>query len=446
MNGRWLITALQSLIPLIGMACLSGCAAITNPIANGVPAHLLPPELLAESQEAHEQVPLDRLQVRPPAEYRLDTGDIIGVYIEGALGERDQVPPINFPQVGDLPPSIGFPIPVGEEGTVPLPLVQRVKVAGLTLDEAQEAITRAYTQEGRVFLQPDQARILVTLVRPRQARVLVIREDAPSTRPSLNDPTFRLFGSAPTLGEQQQGTGAVLELPETEADVLRALARTGGLPGPTAASEVIIYRQGTGPDGYKLPQPWQATRPADSESEPSVVRLPLRIRPNERWPFTEEDVRLRSGDIVFVPPRETDVYYTGGLLPAREVPLPRDNDIRVVEALLRVGGSVVSGGTLVGGFNQTTSAVTGIDRSSPSLLTVLRRTPGGGQVNIRVDLNRALRDPRENLLVQPGDVLVLQETPAEAVSRYFTNIFSVGIFGRVIDRQDAEGTATVQFP
>jgi hypothetical protein len=210
---------------------------------------------------------------------------------------------------------------------------------------------------------------------------------------------------------------------------------------------VIIYRQGRGPEGYALSDDWQAQRPpADGDADRGVVRLPLRIRPGQRWPFTEEDVRLRTGDIVFVPPRETDVYYTGGLLPAREVPLPRDNDIRVVEAILRIGGSVVSGGTLVGGFNQTTSAVTGIDRSSPSLLTILRRTPGGGQVNIRVDLNRALRDPRENLLVQPGDVLVLQETPAEAVSRYLTNVFSVGIFGRVFERQDAEGTATVQLP
>ena len=172
----------------------------------------------------------------------------------------------------------------------------------------------------------------------------------------------------------------------------------------------------------------------------------MRIKPGSEKPFTEEEIRLRSGDIVFVPPRETDVYYTGGLLPAREVPLPRDNDIRVVEAILRVGGSVVSGGALVGGFSQTTTLVTGIDRSSPSLLTVLRQTPNGGQVNIRVDLNLALRDPRENLLIQPGDVLVLQETPSEAISRYLTNVFNVGLLGRYLDRQDATGTATLQLP
>ena len=65
--------------------------------------------------------------------------------IEGALGDRDQLPPINFPEIGNLAPSFGFPIPVGEGGTVLLPLVKKVKVAGLTLEEAQEEINKAYT-------------------------------------------------------------------------------------------------------------------------------------------------------------------------------------------------------------------------------------------------------------------------------------------------------------
>ena len=43
-----------------------------------------------------------------------------------------------------------------------------------------------------------------------------------------------------------------------------------------------------------------------------------------------------------------------------------------------------------------------------------------GQVTIAVDLNRALRDPRERILVRPGDVLILQEQPGEALARYTT--------------------------
>jgi hypothetical protein len=57
------------------------------------------------------------------------------------------------------------------------------------------------------------------------------------------------------------------------------------------------------------------------------------------------------------------------------------------------------------------------------LLVVLRRTPGGGQVPIVVDLRDALKHPEERLLVRAGDVLLLQEKPGEAVARYVTQTF-----------------------
>jgi hypothetical protein len=49
---------------------------------------------------------------------------------------------------------------------------------------------------------------------------------------------------------------------------------------------------------------------------------------------------------------------------------------------------------------------------------VLRRCPGRGQVPIVVDLREALRHHQERLLVRPGDVLILQEKPCEAMVRY----------------------------
>ncbi len=431
----WILTTLLA----------GGCASVTNPVANGVPARLLPEDLLGESKEELVPIPLAWLRVKPPEEYRLDKGDIIGVYIEGALGDRDQVPPIHFPQVAGVPPSIGFPIPVGERGFVPLPLVKKVKVAGMTIEEAQAAIENAYTSGDKKYLDPEQARILVTLVRPRQARILVIREDTQTRRTSLNDPTFRLFGSAPTLGPQGQGSGNVLELPETEADVLSALARTGGLPGPTAANEVIVYRGFSHLAGHQVPSDWQADPPSNSET-PRAIRIPMRIKPGTPPSFTVEDIKLRSGDILYIPSRETDVYYTGGLMPAREVPLPRDYDLRTVEAVLRVGGPIVNGGRFIATFSGTGSFASGLGNPNPSLLTILRRTPGGRQVAIRVDLNKALRDPRENLLVQPGDVLLLQETPSEAVARYFSQAFNFGALSDVFVRGSARGQATVNFP
>jgi hypothetical protein len=61
-------------------------------------------------------------------------------------------------------------------------------------------------------------------------------------------------------------------------------------------------------------------------------------------------------------------------------------------------------------------------------------------------LNRALRDPRERILVQPGDVLILQEMSGEAVARYFSEVFNNTIFWRFIDRGDVSGVATLSTP
>jgi hypothetical protein len=62
----------------------------------------------------------------------------------------------------------------------------------------------------------------------------------------------------------------------------------------------------------------------------------------------------------------------------------------------------------------------GIAHPNTGLVTILRRLPNGQQLPIRVDLNEAFRDQRENILVQPGDLLVLQERPGEALGRLFT--------------------------
>ena len=89
---------------------------------------------------------------------------------------------------------------------------------------------------------------------------------------------------------------------------------------------------------------------------------------------------------------------------------------------------------------------TGLGNPSPSLVVVLRKTAGGGQIPIKVDLNRALCDPRERILVQPGDLLILQETPCEAFVRYLSLTFRFNFFGRIFERQDAFLTNTATLP
>src|SRR5262249_19713866 len=151
--------------------------ALTNPVADGLPVHRLPPELLAEPKAGTTTIPLTLLRQEPPPAYRLTPGDVLGVWIEGVLGEKSQAPPVHLSELGGVPPSLGSPGPVREAGTLVLPFVKPVPVRGLTVEEAQEAVRKAYTED-RQILVPGRERIIVTLLRRRQYHVLVLRQDS----------------------------------------------------------------------------------------------------------------------------------------------------------------------------------------------------------------------------------------------------------------------------
>ncbi len=430
---------------LIG-ANLTGCAALTNPLANGVPVRLVPQELLAQPKEDFTTIALSSLRQEPPEVYCLAPGDLLGVYVEGVLGGEEQLPPVNLPSTPGLPPSVGYPIPVSEDGTLPLPLVKAVPVEGLTLAQAEQAIEDAYTEPRRLLLEGGL--ILVTLMHPRQTRVLVIRQDSPEGGLDVRASAARgIRGGNLIATGRRRGTGSVVELPAYENDVLTALAKTGGLPGTDAVNEVVIERGSSSRRRRSLAGEL-ANVPPEYRPDPSatnVVRIPLRLPPGQTPSFTLEDILLYDGDIVFIEARDAELFYTGGLLPSLELPLPRDYDLDVVEAMARVGGPILNGG--VNSNNLSGDIVArGIGNPSPSLLTVVRRTPNGGQVPIRVDLNRALRDQRENILVQAGDILILQETPSQALARYAKDVFNFSLISDVISRTDTTGTTSVLVP
>ena len=97
------------------------------------------------------------------------------------------------------------------------------------------------------------------------------------------------------------------------------------------------------------------------------MRIPLRLWPDEPLPFTPKDVILHTGDVVLVEARQKDLYYTGGLLPSGEFPLPRDHDLTVIEAITQIGGPLVNGG--INGNNLSGRLVApGIGSPSPRCL------------------------------------------------------------------------------
>ncbi len=317
-------------------------------------------------------------------------------------------------------------------------------VDGLTIEQAEQKVIEAYLK--KEIIREEDYRIIVTLLRPRYERVLVVREDAAQSSVSFSNQGLIGFGSQTTISSGSSATGQVVELPAYENDVLNALARTGGLPGPDAVQEVVIYRHGRKDRKGQIAQLDQYEFPCDPRMNGGdVVRIPLEVPPGMPRRINPDHIILQTGDIVTVRAREPELYYTGGLIPSGEFQLPFDRDITIVEALLKARAPVVSGGLSTS--NLSGSFLTaGIGVPSPSLVSVIRKTPGGTQVVIRVDVDEALRDPRQNLLVQAEDVLIMQETEDEALTRYITNQISFDFFFRYLDRRDASGTGAILFP
>ncbi len=398
----------------------SGCAAFTNPVGQGIPVSRLPPEYLVPSVEGLKNIPLTTLRQNPPPAYRLAPGDLLGVYIEGVMGDKAQAPPVRFPeQSTNIPPAIGYPIPVREDGTLPLPLIAPINVKGMTVAEAEQAVREAYV--GGKILQPDR-HILVSLSRPRTYRVQVVRQDGGGT----GGAGAATGGGGGLAIFQRRNTGTVVDLPAYENDVLNALDRTGGLPGSEGLDEVIIQR-------------------ALKDGGTKVTRIPLKLPEGEPVPFGVQDVVLENGDVVFVEARRGEVFYTGGLLLPRQFIVPRDYDLHVVDAIAIAGGPIINGAI---SQNNLTGTVTssGIGTPNPSCVTVLRRTKHNGQIPISIDLNVALRDPRENIIVQGGDVIILQETIEEAFTRYLISITHLSYTNTFLSNSHNTGSVNLLGP
>ena len=123
-------------------------------------------------------------------------------------------------------------------------------------------------------------------------------------------------------------------------------------------------------------------------------------------------------------PRREEFFYVGGLVAGAKIPLPRDEDIDVLEAVALANGSV--GGPL-GQSGQSLASGTPGHMVRPTRVIILRELPDGRQLPIRVDLARAMVDPKERILIQQNDVVMLQFKPHQAVFNGVLNTLNFSV-------------------
>jgi RNA polymerase sigma factor (sigma-70 family) len=223
-------------------------------------------EASASSKPGEQRpVPLALLRQAPPKAHLLDAGDMLGIYVEGVLGERGQIPTLFINPGSGVAPAVGFPTPVQDDGTIALPLLDPLDVRGKSIAELRTMITKSYIDNRLVA---PGTRVLVCLVKPRTYRVTVV-----TGRPATDG----------RLG----GRFIALDLPAYENDVLTAIAKVGADNLPPFSA--VIIERGSAAAGSTA-----GVVMAGVEQ----IRIPLRVRADQPLPFTPEDIILKNGDVL----------------------------------------------------------------------------------------------------------------------------------------------------
>lgn len=417
-----------SLLLVVGACLQTGCITYSH---HAIPADRLPPELKVCQKGCRVPVNLALLGQAPPRSYIIGPGDVLSVYVRGLIpASTDEATPliqgsmtlqqIYYPPSGNVSgPAAGVPMEVSDDGTIPLPAVGDMKVAGLTVQQAADKLVAAVIENE--IVKKDKEYVYINLIRPRVSRIIVVREEVKADAPTQISRMTNLVA--------KRGSAQVIDLPAFENDVLHALTASGGMPGIDAMNEVWILRRAqlgdvAGTDAWNRANDGQCIEQI-MECVPggaTAKRIPLFTQNGESPCFNQSDVMLEDGDVVYLRARERDVFYTGGLINGAEIPMPRDHDIDILEAISMANASV--GGQ--GGAGQIVTSGAGVGRIlPPTRAVVLRKVSNGQQVAIRVDLERAVRDVKQRIIIQPGDFIMLYYKPGETFLNSALNLVNL---------------------
>ena len=419
------------------VCALTGCSSILD---CSIRPHELQFDAIPESRSTQVQIDHRLLGTPIDAEHTVTKGDVLGIYIADVLGDREELPHVAYPSFrtknSPIEPFVGQPIKVESNGTIKLPYVSPIFVEGMSLPQVRDQISAQYVnKEGLV--KEGRSNVFVSLITPRFHRIYVVRQDTRYNMPGL------ISTSEQEISRRWSGTTLYLE--PKESSVLTALMRTGGLPGIDAKNELWVMKGVPKKDIHTVCIPHLKKLDGESpmmipKETSKMIRIPLMQQLGEEFPFTQEDVVLGDGDVVFLPRRDGDHFMTGGMLPSGRYPLPRDRDLDILEAIAISTGPQFGPGD---GVRPPYYAGGGKGILPPTDVVIIRRLATDRQIKIHVDLKKCLDDPSERVRIARGDLILLKFKKKEMVGNIAMNLFNLNFtLSRVLGA--ANGTTVIQ--
>ncbi len=330
---------------LAALLCASlslGCATAEH--------HFLAAELPSELQAARWQAPCSvdlaaSTHERPSPKF--DSGDEVEVLVATGLNSTDLM---------------RLRTTVGRDGTVELPRLGKIPVAGVTTDFSKAAVVQACHQQGVA----ETPLVQVSLVQPRQHHVTV------------------------TGAVQHPG---LYSLPRQSSNVVAALAAAGGLSRDAGTTISIHSRRS--PDVPAAAVEVTAGFAAGDAAQPALLNQPNAPSSENReihLAAGSPDLvqqELADGDVVSVERHDPPgVVVTGMVHKPCRYDFPIGTDFRVLDAIAKAEGATYK---------------------MIDTVLVCREVAGqNDRVLIQASLREASRKQNENILLQPGDIVLVE--------------------------------------
>ncbi|MCA9259159.1 MAG: SLBB domain-containing protein [Planctomycetales bacterium] len=291
-------------------------------------------------------------------------------------------------------------------------LLEVTVVTGLDTDEPVVLATRV-DDDGSVDVQP-VGRVILAGLEPQHASATVAAaavERGIYRRPNVSvEITSRAVNHVTVLGAVSEP--GVHKLPKGSSDLISALAAAGGLTDE-AGAEVEIIRQSE----LYAQQPGSPANPKlDRQGEGEVVPASFQHVAGQPGAASKTvldltdasskafaDCSLGDRDVIVVRPREADLLYVGGLVfKPGQYELPTEQELHLLDAVMLAGG---------------------VSSTVADKVLVIRRPPDDGEpIAIRASLREAKRNGAANLVMAPGDMVSIEQTPATAMVDAFNRV------------------------
>ena len=341
--------AISLVMTFVAATTLLGCAR-----ANLYQANQLPPELLAPRYATIQNVDLSRLARSVGNSQILYVGDEVEVTI--ATGLEDTTPP-------------AWKGRVAEDGTINVPLVGPVQVAGLEVAQAEQAVRGESIRRGK-YVTPN---VTLAMTQRRTNKVAVLG--------AVEEPN-------------------TYELPASSSDLLAAIVQAGGLSEEAGTIIEIRHPPGLVESPVADSGNGFSTELASMRGQRRLVRTPPRtvqvdLTQTTNTDFT--DYSLADGAAVMVMKRPKRFIHVMGLVhrpDQYEIPdeIP---DPRLLDAIAMAGSQTLSVADKVHIIRQLP------DRPDP--------------VVIEASIRAAKADSTSNIRLAAGDLVSVEETPTTLV-------------------------------